>query len=244
MQMTRQTRTRFRIEDGTLIIDLGKPCPILSSAPRGGGLQQGRYILNHQVQANPIVAPVRRTAWEDPARYLGRVAEELGVDRRCTALMTAVPLKHLVVSREERDGVWVEGFFTVGLSNAVRAGEPIVDAQPAVLLHRPGTINIVLITNARLASAALVGAVQVATEGKTAALLVENVRSWRGTAGATGTGTDAIVIACGHGPFVRYSGTHTMLGAMIGRVVSEGVREGMAKWKQWKPERARLKLRE
>ncbi|MGH7228005.1 MAG: adenosylcobinamide amidohydrolase, partial [Nitrospiraceae bacterium] len=90
-----------------------------------------------------------------------------------------------------------------------------------------GTINIILVTNARLASSALVGAVQVATESKTAVLLSKKVPSWTGSPGATGTGTDAVVVACGTGPRLRYSGTHTKIGEMIGRLVRRGVTEGL-----------------
>jgi len=55
----------------------------------------------------------------------------------------------------------------------------------------PGTINLILVTNARLSVSAMVGMVQVATEAKTAALFDADVKSWTGRSGATGTGTDA-----------------------------------------------------
>jgi adenosylcobinamide hydrolase len=228
-------RTRFRIAAHTLIIDLGKPQRVLSSAPRGGGFLQSRYILNHQVSANPTssvptMAPCR--TWENPARYLGRVARDLDVAPRCVGLMTAVPLEHLVLAREERDDLWVEAFVTVGLSNAVRAGEPPTAERGASV--RPGTINIVLVTNAGLPPSAMVGALQVAIESKAATVLASHVRSWTGRAGATGTGTDAIVLASGGGPAVAYSGTHTKLGAMLGQAVAHAVQEGITRWKRWK----------
>ncbi|MGH7252397.1 MAG: adenosylcobinamide amidohydrolase, partial [Nitrospiraceae bacterium] len=115
--------TRFRVKQGTLFIDLGARRRILSSAPRGGGLMRARCILNHQVPANPIMCrvPGATGAWCDPARYLGMLTGRIGSDHRCVALMTAVPLDRLVTLREEQDGLWVEGFFTVGVSNAVRA---------------------------------------------------------------------------------------------------------------------------
>jgi adenosylcobinamide amidohydrolase len=146
--------------------------------------------------------------------------------------MTAVPLEHQVLAREQDDELWVEAFVTVGLSNAVRAGEP---APVATLAHpRPGTINIVLITNAALPAPAMVGALQVAVESKTATLLAKQVMSWTGSPEATGTGTDAVAIASGDGPFIRYSGTHTRLGSMLGRVVGQAVHEGIIRWNRWK----------
>ena len=64
---------------------------------------------------------------------------------------------------------------TVGVTNAVRAGEP--RTLPAK--NRAGTINIILITNAALTVSAMVTAVQVITESKTAVLLDRRVRAGR-----------------------------------------------------------------
>ncbi|MEW6544991.1 MAG: adenosylcobinamide amidohydrolase [Nitrospirota bacterium] len=225
------------MQNRTLVVDLGRLCPVLSSAPLGGGLVRARYILNHQVQANPIGAPIRdrRRRWPDPSRSLSLIARRVQADCRSVGMMTAVPLAQLVTLREEAGGLWVEGFFTVGVTNAVRAGEPTAHEDRVPV--RAGTINLVLVTNARLTSSALVGAVQVATEGKTAALLAAKVPSWTGRSGATGTGTDTVVVACGAGPAgpsLRYSGTHTRIGAMIGRLVSRGVAEGLRRSRRWK----------
>jgi adenosylcobinamide hydrolase len=229
-------RTRYHLDADTLVIDLGRSCPVLSSAPRGGGLVRSRYILNHQVPANPFSLNARspETRYEPPARYLGRVARARGLEGRCVAMMTAVPLKHLIHAREENGTLWVEAFCTVGLSNAVCAGEPVTQNNQMILC--PGTINIVVVTNARLPASGMVGALQVATEGKTAMLLAADIASWTGKHGATGTGTDATVIASGYGPVCRYSGTHTVIGGMIGRVVGGAVAEGIAAWRQWKGE--------
>ncbi|MGH7229928.1 MAG: adenosylcobinamide amidohydrolase [Nitrospiraceae bacterium] len=235
--------TRFIVTRGTLLIDLIRPRSVLSSAPRGGGLIRARYIINHQVPAHPIAArdPLPPRTWKDPSRYLGRVAASLGAESRCVALMTAVPMKQVVLIREEWAGIWIEGFITVGVTNAVKAGEP------GALFHAsgernpqppPGTINIILVTNARLTSAALVGVVQVATESKTAALVSRRIRSQTGRSYATGTGTDALVIAGGDGPAIRYSGTHTKFGAMVGQLVERGVLEGLLRSEQWPRRRA------
>jgi iron complex transport system ATP-binding protein len=137
--------------------------------------------------------------------------------------MTAVSLDRLMVCREQEEDLWVEGFFTVGVTNAVRAGEPIGLAERRCVPQGAGTINIILITNASLTVSAMITAVQVATESKTAALLEAGVPSWTGRPGATGTGTDAVVVVGGDGPFMRYSGTHTMIGALIGRLVGRAV---------------------
>ncbi len=82
----------------------------------------------------------------------------------------------------------------------------------------------------------MVGAVQVVTESKAAVLLAAGVPSWTGRRGATGTGTDAVVVACGagrDGPQLRYSGTHTKVGELIGRLVMRGVTEGLKRSERW-----------
>lgn len=228
-------RTGARIAKDTLILDLGTRMRVLSSAPRGGGLRTTRYILNHQVPANPV-RPAARTTWEHPARYLKRIAGELGVNADCVGLMTAVPMKQVVTCRKEADGIWVECFATVGVTNAVRAGETPASEEGNSHVHRAGTINLMVVTNACLAVPALVCAVQVVTESKTGVLRDHAIPSWTGRPGATGTGTDAVVVACalrGNGLRSDYAGTHTLIGSLIGRVVAECLAQGLARATEW-----------
>ncbi len=84
-----------------------------------------------------------------------------------------------------------------------------------------------------LSAAAMVGMVQVATEAKTAVLLHARVKSWTGRSGATGTGTDAVVVVSGSGPPMQYSGTHTILGELVGRVIEAAVTEGLRRYVRW-----------
>jgi adenosylcobinamide hydrolase len=151
-------------------------------------------------------------------------------------LMTAVPMSQLVKDRAESGGIWIECFCTVGVSNAVRAGEPVRHAA-AERLRRDqlGTINIILVTNATLAVPAMVGAVQVVSESKTATLIQKNVRSSLSRIHATGTGTDAVVIASSLAGRYRehYCGTHTVIGSMIGNLVARSVREGLERSSRW-----------
>lgn len=130
--------------------------------------------------------------------------------------------------------LWIECFATVGVTNAVRAGEPPL--HDPLAKQRPGTINVILVTNGCLSHAAMVGAVQVVTESKTGALRHHAVPSWTGRPGATGTGTDAVVIASAcrrRGPWLPYSGTHTAIGALIGLVVGHSMTQGLAQAAEW-----------
>ncbi|MBD0315500.1 MAG: adenosylcobinamide amidohydrolase [Nitrospiraceae bacterium] len=223
----------------TLVIDCGATMRVLSSAPLCGGLHRTRYILNHQVAMSLSekklgTAPRSFTPDEHPSRTLRRVGAILGIHESCVGLMTAVPMTRLVIGREESNGLWVECFATVGVTNAVRAGEPPL--QDPVVTQKPGTINVILITNGCLSHAAMVGAVQVVTETKTGVLRDHAVPSWTGRPGATGTGTDAVVIASAcrrAGPWLPYSGTHTAIGALMGQVVGHCVTQGLARAAEW-----------
>lgn len=231
------TRTRkgihtpYQVIERTLVIRLGGRKRVLSSASHGGGLSFASHILNHQIEANGHIMG----RYPTPARYLRILASRLGFSGETVGLMTAVPMTQLVTARATAQALWVECFATVGVTNAVRAGEwPLGWAQSRS--NRPGTINLVLITNANLSIAAMVSAVQVVTEAKTGALRDHGVKSRGNQSLATGTGTDVVVIACasrGQGPPQQYSGTHTIIGALIGRAVARCVSRGLAKAEQW-----------
>jgi iron complex transport system ATP-binding protein len=146
-------------------------------------------------------------------------------------------MTQLVTARVMSGGLWVECFATVGVTNAVRAGEWPPQRSHCNRAGKPGTINLILITNGSLSRAAMVGVVQVATEAKTGVLRDHAVPSSHGGMAATGTGTDAIVIACqllGQGPSHIYSGTHTVIGALVGRAVSTCMTRGLAKATAWR----------
>lgn len=233
---TKGSRVKYRVRRDTLIVDLGKTYRIVSSAPRGGGIVRARSIVNHQVPANPVTLGRVVRKWSDPARYLGQLAMRLKAALPVVGLMTAVPMRQLVVDREQSDLVLIECFCTVGVTNAVRAGEEGVHKGTRRTCDQPGTINIILVTNATLTAPAMIGAVQVATESKTATLIKNKVRSTSGRSYlATGTGTDAVVMASSlDGDYrVHYSGTHTEIGSMIGRLVARCVQKGLNRSIQW-----------
>jgi adenosylcobinamide hydrolase len=233
---TTRVHTRYRVRGQTLVIDLEGRKRVLSSAPQGGGLTVASYLLNHQVEATPLACGNQSLVFRDPATCLRELAVRMGICAPTVGLMTAVPMTQVVTARAISDGVWVECFATVGVTNAVRAGEWPLEVSAGVRLVKPGTINLILITNGSLSQAAMVGAVQVATEAKCGVLRDHDVLSCQSGAAATGTGTDAVVIACslrGQGVLHIYSGTHTVIGALMGRVVTDCVVRGLEKAKAW-----------
>ena len=232
-----RVHTRYRVTERTLVIDLDGRKRVLSSAPQGGGLTVASCILNHQVETNSSSNGDHSRRSTDPAHFLRNLTSRLGIRGRTVGLMTAVPMTQLVTARAASKELWVECFATVGVTNAVRAGEWPRQRSHRGRRDKPGTINLILITNGHLSHAAMVGVVQVATEAKTGVLRDHVVPSCHSGMTATGTGTDAVVIACrlrGHGPSHQYSGTHTVMGALVGRVVADCVTRGLAKAKAWR----------
>lgn len=235
--MSTRVRTRHRIIGRTLVIDLESRRRVLSSAPQGGGLTVASCVLNHQVEINSSPNGDHSRTFTDPAHFLRKLASRLGIRARTVGLMTAVPMTQLVTARAASKELWVECFATVGVTNAVQAGEWPPHRSHRNKLDKAGTINLILVTNGNLSHAAMVGVVQVATEAKTGALRDHMVVSCHTGVAATGTGTDAVVIACrlrGQGPSHQYSGTHTIMGALVGRVVAVCVTRGLAKAKAWR----------
>lgn len=228
-----RVRTRYHVIENTLVISFGGRRRVLSSAPQGGGFRSASHIINHQVASNPGM----NGRFPNPARYLRKLASQLGVGNHAVGLMTAVPMTQLVTFRVSAGELWVECFATIGVTNAVRAGEwPPYSAHRMESASKAGTINLILVTNGSLSASAMVGAVQVATETKTGVLRDHAIPSWKGRDLATGTGTDAVVVACrsrGEGPRHAYSGTHTILGALIGRAVTACVSRGLVKARKW-----------
>ena len=127
--------TPFDVTGGNLIVRFSPRRRVLSSAVRGGGIGWADAIINHQVRESVDAlkkGKPEHPQWGDPTRTLGKIAHQLGLSGRCVGLMTMVNLEHLILKREEAAGLWVEGFFTVGVTNAVRAGEPVSDLSPPI----------------------------------------------------------------------------------------------------------------
>ena len=205
------------VRDRTLIVTLPERYRVLSWAPLGGGVVEAQTILNHQVNTHESPAL-------EPDVFLDILAHRLGVEFPVVGLMTGVPIKRLVQRAVMHDDFTIQCFATVGLSNALAAGDP------ATYEEHVGTINLVIVVSHPLTPPAMIEAVQLVTEAKTAALMGAAIRSTVSNALATGTGTDCVALACPVGaPASRYCGKHTKLGELIGRVVSEAMGEGIRK---------------
>jgi adenosylcobinamide hydrolase len=205
------------VRDRTLIVTFSEPYRVVSWAPLGGGLMEARTILNHQVN-------IHETSMLAPEVFMHNLAQWLGVELPVVGLMTGVLMERLVRNVAQQGDLTVECFATVGLSNALAAGDP------ATYEEKLGTINLIVAINQPLTIPAMMEAVQIVTEAKVAALFAAQIRSTVSPAFATGTGTDCVAIACPiSNSAYRYCGKHTKLGELIGRVTTNAVSEGIRK---------------
>jgi len=197
------------------------PLAVLSSAVVGGGLDELREILNVHVDD--------KYDGEQPEEDLAAVAAELGIRERFVGLMTAAYTEYARCAVESLDEVTVAAVVSIGLSNTSSAGvTPPIGSGPAdggrgpangAAGSGPGTINVILLVDAALTSAAMVNAVITATEAKAMTLAEWDVRTPDGDP-ASGTSTDTVVVACtGRGEELRYAGPATPVGWLAARAV-------------------------
>jgi adenosylcobinamide amidohydrolase len=163
----------------------------------------------------------------DPRRLLlDRLREARLFD--AVGLLTSRRVATFVHSKVETNGTDVQCVATVGLGNALRAGDP--EGAAASI----GTINTLVHVDAALADVALLEANAIATEAKCAVVLEAGVTSRRTGRPATGTGTDCTVVCCAPASrgarAARYAGKHTALGSLVGAAVERAVGEGVLRW--------------
>ncbi|MCI0347711.1 MAG: adenosylcobinamide amidohydrolase [Chloroflexi bacterium] len=209
-----------------LIVEFAEPRVVLSWAIVGGGLRHARTVAWREVEERELRPPV------DAHRFLHRQLDEDGL-AGTVGLLTSRRLDSYV-DVERSHGPWsARCIATVGLGNALRAGDP---PGPD---GRIGTINLLCSVSGALGENALLEAMALAAEARTAAILEAGVPSRASGLPATGTGTDCIVVAApAAGAAAAYAGKHTAVGHLVGAVVAEAVRRGAEAWKRERAERA------
>lgn len=192
---------------------------MVSWAIVGGGFREACAVAWLEVR-NPDLRPT-----VDPRALLRTRMEQYGlVD--AVGLLTSRRLDAFVDVTREIDGVGGRCLATVGLGNALRAGDPVVNTRPV------GTINLLCHVSVPLSDQALLEALALASEGKALAVREGEIPSFASGAPASGTGTDCIVIAspiAGDGiEPASYAGKHTLVGHLIGHVVHDAIARGVA----------------
>ncbi|HWI73648.1 MAG TPA: adenosylcobinamide amidohydrolase [Baekduia sp.] len=194
-----------------LVIDFGGVRRCLSSAVVGGGLRDARAWLNLQVPHG--------YARMDPDAHLREEMLARGLDEATTlGAMTAAHVDRATTAEEPGAARVVA---TVGIGVPLAAAGRLLRAVPPV-----NTINMLVLVEAPLTDAALVYAVQTATEAKSQALADARIPAHNHDGFATGTATDSICIATRPGATEPFAGPMSPSGAAIARCVHAAVLEG------------------
>jgi adenosylcobinamide amidohydrolase len=218
---------RVALLDRFLVARLPGPHDVLSWAVVGGGRRRAEVVAWHQV-VNRELGPDT-----DPRALLrGRLADAGIPD--AVGLLTSASLAGYTDVERECDGVAVRCVATVGLGNALRAGDPPGIGSTIAAAAGVGTINLLVRVSVPLGEEALAEALALAAEARTLAVVEAGVRSLRSGLPATGTGTDCIVVAApasSNGEPLAYAGKHTAVGHGVGAAVEEAVRAGIEAWR-------------
>lgn len=197
-----------------LHIQSESPLTVLSSAVTGGGFRRACHILNFHVE--------KRYNCNNPDADLRARARRLGVNGSFIGLMTAVYLHKARAAFFQADDLSAGAVVSAGVSNATCAG------LTPPFSYQPGTINIILLLNARLTRGAMLNAIITATEAKCAILQARNVRTARDDP-ATGTSTDTLTVAVtGAGALQEYAGPVTTIGWLIARAVRQALDDSLS----------------
>ncbi|MEM8792492.1 MAG: adenosylcobinamide amidohydrolase [Pseudomonadota bacterium] len=199
-----------------LVADLGAPHRVASWALNRPGLTTARRIVWREVRNADLPVDLDAGAW------FGRELDGAG-HAEAIGFLTSRSVARFTRARVEVEDAVAEAVATVGLSNAERVGSR--QARPAFV----GTINIAIAATQALSDGALLEAINIAAEARTAAVMTHGPE----LAGlpATGTGTDCIAVAAPlTGTPAAHAGKHTAIGEAIGRAVLDAVSRGVQDW--------------
>ncbi len=203
-----------------ILLTAPEPYIVLSNAVWNGGLRVAERFLNWKVPLD-----------YDDTRPFHSVSEkivELGHSPDDSiGLQTAAKLTHASIQQFETEHFRMFCMATAGTSNAVRAGQ----SRSTFPGFHVGTINTMLFIDGRLTDSAMVNAIVTATEAKSAALMDCGIRDSQCGLPATGTTTDAIVVAVSQRESWShqyvYCGTATDIGHAMERLTYLAISEAV-----------------
>jgi adenosylcobinamide hydrolase len=223
------------LRDNVLAVLSDAPLNTVSSAfHNGGGLKKTSAILNVEV----LKSCSDQYLHDNPEPYITDSAKKVGLEESFIGMVTAAAVQNFsLVSK--RNGELAVSVIATAADNegntcnfAESAGEPI-DIQA-----HDGTINIIVVIDGNPTESCLVGTLITVTEAKMAALRELDVRSRASDDEATGTVTDAIVVAeTNRGAPIVYGGPASELGQLVGYCTRKAVKEAVTKANEFMPSR-------
>jgi adenosylcobinamide amidohydrolase len=230
------------LTDNVLAVLSNVELNMVSSAIYNGGFKKAKAILNVQV---PEEYNDRRLH-ENPQSLIMDSAKKLWLSESFVGMVTAAAVdKFSLVSKNIGDlavNVIATAVDPAGntCSHAESAGETI-EVQ-----ETEGTINIMVVIDGNPTESCLVSTLITATEAKVAALRELDIRSRYSGDEATGTITDALIVAeTNRGAPIVYGGPASKLGQLVGNCTRKAVKEAVMKANECMSSRSIMKrLRE
>lgn len=214
------------LKDNVLAVISDIELSTVSSAIYNGGFKKTKAILN--VQATSELSD--RQLHANPQKFIVDSAKKLGVSKDFVGMVTAAAVEKFALA-SKKDGdlavtVVATAVDTEGntCSHAETAGETIKVEEML------GTINIMVVIDGNPTESCLVSTILTATEAKTAAMWELNIKSRYSGQVATGTITDAIIVAkTNQGDPIVYGGPASKLGQLVGYCTRRAVKESIMK---------------
>jgi len=214
------------LKDNVLAVISGIELSTVSSAIYNGGFKKTKAILN--VQAPEELSD--RKLHENPQKFIADSAKKLGLSGDFVGMVTAAEVdKYALASKKDGDLTVTVTATAVDpkgntCDHAETAGETIQVEE------MPGTINIMVVIDGNPTESCMVSTVLTATEAKTAAMWELDIRSRYSGDVATGTITDAIIVAkTNRGAPIVYGGPASKLGQLVGYCTRKAVKESIMK---------------
>lgn len=200
-----------------MIVAFTQPQRILSWSVLRPGLEVARRVAWLELRNADLPPDV------DPVEIVLQRISAAGLDGAVT-LVTSRDIRRHQFAHIGMEGAHARCLTTVGLSNSERVGTRLHQPPPFA-----GTINTLVHIGQPLTDGALIEAVSIATEARTAAVMDSGVR--RSGVAVTGTGTDCIAVAAPLGAdAAQYVGKHTAIGEAIGAAVYRATADGIRDW--------------
>jgi iron complex transport system ATP-binding protein len=214
------------LEDNVLAVLSDVDLSTVSSAIYNGGFKKVKAILN--VQAPDECSD--RQLHANPQKFIVDSAKKLGLSEDFVGMITAAAVDKFALVTKKFGDLTVTVTATAvdpegnTCSHAESAGETIEVEEMT------GTINIMVVIDGNPTESCLVSTVLTATEAKTAALWELDIRSRYSGEVATGTITDAIIVAkTSRGAPIVYGGPASKLGQLVGYCTRKAVKEAVMK---------------
>lgn len=198
-----------------LTFDLGAELQVLSWAVNRPGIVRTSRILWREVRNGDLPPELDVCGWIDQQLVERGMKDDV-------LFLTSRNIARFEETTARVEEISVHAVATVGLSNGERVGSRVDYAG-----RDWGTINVALQISEGMTETALLEAMSIAVQARTAAVMDAGYRLPTGL--ATGTGTDCVAVAAPEGR-VSYAGLHTPVGEAIGQAVYASVRAGADNW--------------